>query len=159
MKEIIATVRLAPGNVGYYDPITGIHLTITSPDREIYRDMNTTNLRRSVKMGVLQLVHGSLVEQEKPVEIKAEPVAIAPVTQEVEQMIAVKEEEQIAEDILVPTEVVVEEVQAIAEEVVVEQLPVEEVVIEEAVSEEIATEEIVAEESAEEAKGRKGRKR
>ena len=159
MKEIIATVRLAPGNVGYYDPITGIHLTITSADREIYRGMNTANLRRSVKMGVLQLVHGSLVEPEKPVEIKAEPTVVAPVVQEVEQPIAVKKEEQIAEEIPVPAAIAVEEVQAIAEEALPEKATEEQLHVEEIVIEETAAEEIVTEEGAEEAKSRKGRKR
>ena len=28
MKKIIASIKLAPGNRGYFDPLTGINLTI-----------------------------------------------------------------------------------------------------------------------------------
>ena len=30
-KKIIAVVKLAPGNIGWYDALTGIHLTLARP--------------------------------------------------------------------------------------------------------------------------------
>ena len=56
----IGLVRLAPGEVGFYDELTRIHLTISKPQREILSGMNTTNIKRSVQSGRLLLVSGSL---------------------------------------------------------------------------------------------------
>ena len=38
--EQIAVIRLAPGQVGYYDELSRIHLTIGNPERAIYAGTN-----------------------------------------------------------------------------------------------------------------------
>lgn len=61
-KEIIAVIRLSPGEAGYYDPLSKIHLTIGKPQREIFAGTNCTQLRRSVASRRLRLISGSLGE-------------------------------------------------------------------------------------------------
>lgn len=60
IRKVIAEIKLAPGQVGFYDPLTNIHLTITHPFGKVYSGMNTTNLARSVKSKRLILLSGSL---------------------------------------------------------------------------------------------------
>ena len=64
-KDIIATIRLAQGEGGYYDELSRIHLTAGNPQRDIYAGTNCTQLRRSVKSGRLRLLFGSLGEEKK----------------------------------------------------------------------------------------------
>jgi hypothetical protein len=124
-KEIIAVIRLSTGEVGYYDELSRIHLTIGNPQKEVVAGTNCTQLRRSVKSGRLRLLSGSLGEEKKldfgkkgnkfagaPVEV-APTVTLTPV---------------------VETAPIVEEVTPVVEEVeapIIEEAPVvEEVVIE-----------------------------
>lgn len=72
-KEVIAIIRLAPGEVGFYDELTGIHLTRARPERPIFSGMNTKNLRKGVRYGRLQLVSGSLAPKTKTKEPAAAP--------------------------------------------------------------------------------------
>lgn len=58
-NNIIATIRLAPGHVGYYDEYSRIHLTLGSPRANVYSGTNCGGLRRSVKNGVILLESGS----------------------------------------------------------------------------------------------------
>lgn len=60
MKEI-ATIKLAPGNVAFYDEYTKIHLTLNNPYAKIYEGMNLKRIKASVKYGTLRVVVGSLV--------------------------------------------------------------------------------------------------
>ena len=69
--QAIAKIRLARGEVGFYDDLTGIHLTRAKPDRYIYENMNTKNIRRGIKFGRLELVSGTL-SKKKQEEEKAE---------------------------------------------------------------------------------------
>lgn len=59
MKEI-AVVRLAPGQVGFYDDLTRIHLTIAKPVEAVYSHMNTEKLKRAVAYRRIILVSGTL---------------------------------------------------------------------------------------------------
>lgn len=59
-KETIAVVRLMPGQGGYYDPYSRIHLTTGNPQAEIKAGTNCSQLLRSVRSGRLKLVTGSL---------------------------------------------------------------------------------------------------
>ena len=52
--EQIAVIRLAPGQVGYYDELSRIHLTIGNPERAIYAGTNCSQLRKSVKSGEIK---------------------------------------------------------------------------------------------------------
>lgn len=92
MANVIAEIRLAPGEVGYYDDYSRIYLNAARPMAKIYSDMNTTQIRKSIRSGRLILISGSLstsvpvkkekekekpaisVEKKKPVENKPEPV-------------------------------------------------------------------------------------
>jgi hypothetical protein len=64
-REVIAVVRLALGEIGYYDDLSCIHLTAVNPQRDIFAGTNCTQLRRSVKSGRLRLLSGSLGEEKK----------------------------------------------------------------------------------------------
>lgn len=73
--QILGIVRLAPGQVGYFDDLTRIHLTLANPEKPVIAGMNTTNLRRAVGNGSLKLVSGSLT-----VEPAAQAPAVAQAT-------------------------------------------------------------------------------
>ena len=104
MREIIATIRLAPGEVGFYDEYTGIHLTVSKPEAAVFSGMNLAQLRTSVKSGRLLLKSGSLSAPAKPVEMPAKPEA------EMVEVVPVIEAPAPA-----PVEVVVEETAETAE--------------------------------------------
>ena len=65
-KNTIAVVQLSPGEVGYYDELSRIHLTIGHPSEAVEAGTNCTQLRRSVKSGRLRLVSGSLGAEVPP---------------------------------------------------------------------------------------------
>lgn len=76
MKEI-ATIKLAPGNVAFYDEYTKIHLTLNNPYAKIYEGMNLKRIKASVKYGTLRVVVGSLVTDtvtEVPVKTIHDPI-------------------------------------------------------------------------------------
>ena len=60
MQTAIATVRLAPGQVGYYDELSRVHLTMSRPKATIYDYMNTSAILRSIKNRTLILDSGTL---------------------------------------------------------------------------------------------------
>lgn len=99
MSQVIGRVRLSKGRVGYFDELTRIHLTISKPEAPVFAGMNTANLKRAVRGGVLRLVAGSLeLEQNKVVkdihakeETKAAPEAVVE-TVVVEEKAPAKEE-------------------------------------------------------------------
>lgn len=63
--DMIAIVALAPSEVSYYDNKTGIRLNATNRYAPIFKDMDITNIRRSVKVGRLMLVNGVLPGEQK----------------------------------------------------------------------------------------------
>ena len=65
-KNTIAVVQLSPGEVGYYDELSRIHLTIGHPAEAVEAGTNCTQLHRSVKSGRLRLVSGSLGAEVPP---------------------------------------------------------------------------------------------
>ena len=93
MRKIIAKIGLTRGQVGFYDPLTNIHLTITKPFADIYQGMNTSRIRASIKSGRLKLVSGCL----DPIELKedntTQPKATTDKKVETEQ--EVKEETEV----------------------------------------------------------------
>lgn len=60
MKKIIAVVKLSRNKIGYYDPLTRIHLTIADPTAEVTSDLNVSNLKEALKYGVIQVTKGDL---------------------------------------------------------------------------------------------------
>lgn len=132
MRIKIAELRLAPGQVGFYDELTNIHLTLTRPFASVYQGMNTSRLQQSVNSGRLILVSGSL----RPAPVKAsEEVAVEPVVAKAKTAPAKKEETLVEEPAVEvkAAEVKVEETAEVAvETLAVEAETVEEVETEEA---------------------------
>lgn len=126
MAQVIGVIKLAPGEVGFYDEISKIHLTMSRPKAEVYDYMNTTKLIRAVRSKVLILVAGSLnaartLNEEAPVaklkKVSAQVVKEEKVVEETIPQVAM-----FAEEIIVP-----EEVQPLVEETATEEEVVEEV--------------------------------
>lgn len=63
--DMIAIVALAPSEVSYYDNKTGIRLNVANRYAPVFKDMDITNIRRSVKVGRLMLVNGVLPGEQK----------------------------------------------------------------------------------------------
>lgn len=123
----IATIKLAPGEAGYYDEYSRIYLSSTRPDAVIYSGTNCTQIKRSIKSGRLRLVSGgfdkpvteSVIEQQPPVT--TEEAKETPVQEEV------KVEEEVAPTIVTEEqapEEVKEEVPVREEEVKAEETPI-----------------------------------
>ena len=118
MRKIIAKIGLTRGQVGFYDPLTNIHLTITKPFADIYQGMNTSRIRASIKSGRLKLVSGCL----DPIELKEDNTTQPKATtdKKVETKQKAKEEvkqEKVIEETPVTTEVKEEVVEEIKQEV------------------------------------------
>ena len=123
----IATIKLAPGEAGYYDEYSRIYLSSTRPDAVIYSGTNCTQIKRSIKSGRLRLVSGgfdkpvteSVIERQPPVT--TEEAKETPVQEEV------KAEEEVAPTIVTEEqapEEVKEEVPVQEEEVKAEETPI-----------------------------------
>lgn len=65
-KQIIARVKLAPGEIGYYDSYSRLYLTMQNNIADIYSDTDCTQIKRSVASGRLLLLSGSFTEPIKP---------------------------------------------------------------------------------------------
>ena len=112
-REIIAEIRLAPGEVGYYDDYSRVYLSTTKPVAKIYAGMNTTQIRKSIRSGRLRLISGSLFGPAPAVEPKVEPKKEKPI--EVKTAEPAKEEPV---EVPVPEEpVTFESVEPVSEEV------------------------------------------
>ena len=116
-NTIIAQVKLASGEVGYYDDYSRLYLTISNPIGVIYSGMNLTQIKHSVKSGRLKLISGSLYgEATKPVKVET-PVKTEPVkpVEEPKKEESVVEEVKPTEEVVEPTPVVEEEVSVLPE--------------------------------------------
>lgn len=140
MAQAIGIVKLAPGEVGFYDEISRIHLTISRPQAEVYDYMNTAKLVRAVRNKVLVLVAGSLnaarVMNEEPV-VKTRNISAPVVEEKVE--IAEPQVAMFAEEIVEP------KVESLIEIPVVEEMtevPATQEIVEEATIEEVVENEI-----------------
>lgn len=60
MEEIIARIKLAPGELGYYDELSGTLLTPANPIKDIVRGTNCNQLRRSAQCHRISVIAGSL---------------------------------------------------------------------------------------------------
>ncbi|MGG2085382.1 hypothetical protein [Lysinibacillus pakistanensis] len=93
MSQVIGKVGLSKGRVGYFDELTRIHLTISKPEASVLAGMNTANLKRAIRTGILRLVSGSLeLEQNKVVKnIHVQEVTKASKTVVEERVITIDE--------------------------------------------------------------------
>lgn len=140
----IATIKLAPGEAGYYDEYSRIYLSSTRPDAVIYSGTNCTQIKRSIKSGRLRLVSGGF---DKPVTEPVVEQQIPVITEEVKE-VPVQEEEVKTEEEVAPTIVTEEQ----APEEVKEEVPVQEEV-------EIKTEEVPVVEEVKETPVKKSRRK
>lgn len=121
MRKIIAKIGLTRGQVGFYDPLTNIHLTITKPFADIYQGMNTSRIRASIKSGRLKLVSGCL----DPIELKEDNTTQPKATtdkkvetkQEVKEEVVVAKEEIKQEKVIEETPVITEVKEEVVEEI------------------------------------------
>lgn len=89
MSKVKAIIKLANGNVGFYDNLTQIHLTILSPIANVYEGMNVTNLQRGVSCKTIEVLEGSLYTSEPeiiepPIKEDAPMEEVTPPKEEVE---------------------------------------------------------------------------
>lgn len=128
----IAKVRLAAGQVGYYDDYSKIYLSTSNPEAVIYAGTNMYQIKKSIKSGRLKLVSGSL-SNEKPVkENKVKKVETKVTKQKVEKAAPVEEIKEAPVEIAqeeVEEEATVAEIANVQEEII--EQPNEDVVVEE----------------------------
>ena len=60
-KKLIAKIKLALGQIGFYDEVSGIYLTQQNSSANIYAGTNCIKLSEAVKENKLILVEGTLV--------------------------------------------------------------------------------------------------
>lgn len=98
MNKVKAIIKLADGNVGFYDNLTQIHLTILSPLGRVYEGMNTTNLQRGVACNTIEVLEGSLtsdiVEEEPVVSVPMEELTPAEKVEEVPEVVEPEKKEE-----------------------------------------------------------------
>lgn len=152
-KEVIAVVRLQPGQGGYYDELSRVHLTIGNPQANIYAGTNCTQLRRSVKSGRLRLISGSFGPDVPPFQLVRRGDFYVLAHNSENHPIPVKTDAEPVTEPVVPEQPVVAE-QPVAEKP--EDLPVE---VEEKVEDQPEeTPEAAADEQKIEKKGKAGKK-
>lgn len=99
MQTAIAIVKLAPGQVGYYDELSRVHLTMSRPKTTIYDYMNTSAILRSIKNRTLILESGTLNPVSKEASID-EVIKESLETPTVMEPIIVEEEVKVEEPIV-----------------------------------------------------------
>ena len=93
MKRAIAKIKLAPGNAGWFDPLTNIYLTLSKKECFVYNDQDVSNIRKAIKQNKLVLKEGRLPS---PVsEEKKETVKKSIEKQIVQEIVEVKKDEVI----------------------------------------------------------------
>lgn len=103
----IAVIRLAPGQAGFYDELSGIYLTAGSPVAAVPSGTNCSQLRRSLRMGTIILERGTLggdIPEIKIVE-QGGQYFLVPNTEEVNKPIYAKETEHHEEEHVTEEEV------------------------------------------------------
>jgi hypothetical protein len=120
MSKKIAEVRLAPGEVGYYDDYSRIYLNTSRTNADIFEDTNIKQIRKSVRSGRLRLVSGSLDPQPQKV---VETTKTQKVTPEVKKEEPVKK--QVEKKVVVEELVAEKEPEVINEEIKIETAPIE----------------------------------
>lgn len=148
MNNVIATIKLAPGRVGFYDELSRIHLTLGAPTAAIYSGTNCARLRRAVRDGVIKLVDGTLggnIPPFKIVNVNGKLKLASNIEAEMKPVF----KEEVAEEAAEPAKVEEKPVEKV-EEVKEEPVAAEEVKAEEVVAEEAKVEEPAVEAPAEE---------
>ena len=148
MNNVIATIKLAPGRVGFYDELSRVHLTLGAPTAVIYSGTNCARLRRAVRDGVIKLVDGTLggdIPPFKIVNVDGKLKLASNIEAEMKPVF----KEEVAKKAAEPAKAEEKPVEKV-EKVVVEEVKEEPVATEEVKAEEVVTEEAKVEEPAEE---------
>ena len=58
----IARIKLAQGQCGFYDAVSGIHLTLTTTEADVTKGTNTVGLINAVACGKIVVIEGNLGE-------------------------------------------------------------------------------------------------
>ena len=84
MAKPIAKIKLAQGNVGFYDSLTNIRLTKAAPEAIVYSESNVANIKKAIKEGKVVLKEGSLSSlQIKPIYKREVEIDTAPKTKKI----------------------------------------------------------------------------
>ena len=67
---MLAKITLAPGQIGFHDALSNIHLTVTNPTAVVPVSANTEHLKEAVKDGKILLLTGTLSSILKHREVK-----------------------------------------------------------------------------------------
>lgn len=67
---MLAKITLAPGQIGFHDALSNIHLTVANPTAVVPVGANTEHLKEAVKDGKILLLTGTLSSTLKHREIK-----------------------------------------------------------------------------------------
>lgn len=62
-------IKLAPGNIGWFDPLTSIHLTLSKTEAIVKTGMNTTNIKNALSEGKIIIKQGT-IETSKQIDIE-----------------------------------------------------------------------------------------
>lgn len=68
-RQVIAKIKLSPGQGGFYDPVSRIHLTYGAPVAEVYAGTNTEGLKKALRNRTISLLTGSLGEHKQPFKL------------------------------------------------------------------------------------------
>ena len=60
MRKIVASIKLVPGCRGFFDPVTGINLSLSNSIGYIREDDKVDNIRKAVREGKIKIVGGQL---------------------------------------------------------------------------------------------------
>jgi hypothetical protein len=91
MQNVIGYVKLAYGQVGYFDQLTRIHLTIANNTKPVFAGMNTINLKNAVASKRIMLISGTL-DMQAPAAPNIQPINEQPVAEVKEAPVAPVEE-------------------------------------------------------------------
>lgn len=155
MREVIATIKLAAGRVGFYDELSRIHLTLGAPTAHVYSGTNCARLRRAVRDGVIRLVDGTLGGEIPPFKIVKVGDKLKLASNIQEEIKPVFKEAVKPEEVVAPVENVKVEDGGDVKDVKSEEIKAEEVKAEEP-AEEVKEEALVEEEKPKKAAGKKG---
>lgn len=97
-------VKLAPGNIGWFDPLTSIHLTLSKTEAIVKPGMNTTNIKEGLSQGRIILKQGTLhtsrqiTSESADIEIKAKERNIVTTSSNKSNIDTIKQTEDIVID-------------------------------------------------------------
>lgn len=163
-REVIATIKLAQGRVGFYDELSRIHLSIGAPTAHVLSGTNCARLRRAVRDGVIKLIDGTLGGNIPPFKVVkvGDKYKLAANVEEENKPVFVNAEETL-KDAVAPVQGAEVEDGGKAEEAVPEEIkkdePVKVVEEADAAVEDEATEETAEEEKPKKKAGRKSTKK